>query len=185
MTASRAVLRRSRTDRVLFGVCGGLARYLDLDPVLVRLVAVALLLSGVGVVAYLVAWLVVPLEDDPQDVSAGVQEDDGEEDDGRPGHERPALPDALARRRASRLLGLGLVVAGGLLLLRGQPWFHSYALWPVVVVAAGVGLALAGGRHPVGSLSSRSGDDGAAGARSPRGNDREDREDRQEGSPRR
>lgn len=129
MTSARAVLRRSRTDRVLFGVCGGLARYLDVDPVLVRLVAVALLLSGVGIVAYLVAWLVVP------------EEAEGAE---------PAPGDVVVRRRASRFLGLGLLAVGGLLLLRGQPWFHAYAFWPVVLVAAGCGLALVEARGPAG-----------------------------------
>ena len=48
-------------DRMLGGVCGGLAEYLDIDPAVVRLLFVAsLLLPGPQVLAYLVAWLVIP-----------------------------------------------------------------------------------------------------------------------------
>jgi len=54
-------LTRSSTDRMLAGVCGGLADYTGIDPVVFRVVfAVAGLLGGAGIAAYLVAWLVIP-----------------------------------------------------------------------------------------------------------------------------
>ncbi len=54
-------LERSRHDRWLTGVCGGLGDYLGVDPVIVRLVAIALVfVGGVGVVAYVAAFLLVP-----------------------------------------------------------------------------------------------------------------------------
>jgi phage shock protein C len=47
------VLRRSRTDRFIGGVCGGLGRYLGVDPLLMRIAAIALALSrGAGALAY-------------------------------------------------------------------------------------------------------------------------------------
>jgi phage shock protein C len=56
-------LYRSRTDRMIGGVCGGLAAYLNVDPTLVRIVAVlTIFLSGGGLIAYLVAWIIVPEE---------------------------------------------------------------------------------------------------------------------------
>ena len=56
-------LFRSRTDRVLGGVCGGLGRYLGVDPIVLRIVFVVLLFfGGVSLVAYLVALLFVPNE---------------------------------------------------------------------------------------------------------------------------
>ncbi|HVL49838.1 MAG TPA: PspC domain-containing protein [Candidatus Thermoplasmatota archaeon] len=58
-------LYRSRTDRVIGGVCGGLAKYLDVDPTIVRLVTVLVILFTAlvpGVIAYLVALLVMPEE---------------------------------------------------------------------------------------------------------------------------
>jgi phage shock protein C len=53
---------RSRTDRILGGVAGGLANYLGVDPVLIRLAFVALLFAGIGVLLYIVAWIIIPEE---------------------------------------------------------------------------------------------------------------------------
>ena len=54
-------LMRSETDRMIAGVCGGLAAYLGVDPVLVRLAFVILLLaSGVGLGIYVILWIVMP-----------------------------------------------------------------------------------------------------------------------------
>jgi phage shock protein PspC (stress-responsive transcriptional regulator) len=56
-------LYRTRDDRVIGGVCGGIARYFNIDPVLVRVGAVALaVLGGAGVLAYLAAILLIPKE---------------------------------------------------------------------------------------------------------------------------
>jgi phage shock protein PspC (stress-responsive transcriptional regulator) len=56
-------LYRTRDDRVIAGVCGGIARYFNIDPVLVRVGAVALaLLGGAGLLAYLAAVLLIPKE---------------------------------------------------------------------------------------------------------------------------
>jgi phage shock protein PspC (stress-responsive transcriptional regulator) len=61
-------LRRSRDDRMLAGVAGGIARYLDADVTLVRVAIAALaLFTGVGAVLYLAAWLLIP--EDGQDES--------------------------------------------------------------------------------------------------------------------
>ena len=61
-------LRRSQADRKLAGICGGIARYLDTDPVFVRVAWVILsIVPGtilLGVLAYVVAWIIVP-EADP------------------------------------------------------------------------------------------------------------------------
>jgi phage shock protein PspC (stress-responsive transcriptional regulator) len=54
-------LERSRDDRWIAGVCGGLGEYLNIDPVIVRLIAVALIFAGgAGVIAYVAAVLLVP-----------------------------------------------------------------------------------------------------------------------------
>jgi phage shock protein PspC (stress-responsive transcriptional regulator) len=53
-------LYRSRTDRMLFGVCGGLADYFNVDPTLVRLVMVLFWMTGGGFLAYLIAAIVMP-----------------------------------------------------------------------------------------------------------------------------
>jgi phage shock protein C len=56
-------LYRSRTNRKLAGVCGGLAQYFNTDPTLIRVLFVVLaVLGGPGLLIYLVLWIVVPKE---------------------------------------------------------------------------------------------------------------------------
>lgn len=54
-------LYRSKQKRILAGVCGGIAEYFNLDPTIIRLAWVVLSLAyGVGVLTYIIAWLLVP-----------------------------------------------------------------------------------------------------------------------------
>ena len=62
MNTSRR-LYRSRADRKIAGVCGGIAAYFGIDPVIPRLIWVFLALgAGIGILAYLICWLVIPRE---------------------------------------------------------------------------------------------------------------------------
>ncbi|SDL65819.1 phage shock protein C (PspC) family protein [Corynebacterium mycetoides] len=60
----RKRLTRSMTDKWIAGVCGGVAQYFNIDPVLVRLLFVVLVLAGIlpGVLLYIVAWIIMPAE---------------------------------------------------------------------------------------------------------------------------
>ena len=54
-------LLRSRRDRKLAGVCGGIANYFNIDPVIVRLIWAALVLAaGTGLLLYVLAWFIIP-----------------------------------------------------------------------------------------------------------------------------
>ncbi|MEX2534882.1 MAG: PspC domain-containing protein [Trueperaceae bacterium] len=54
-------LTRSRTDKMIAGVCGGLSQYLGIDSTIVRLIfAVLLVFGGGGGILYLILWLVMP-----------------------------------------------------------------------------------------------------------------------------
>jgi phage shock protein PspC (stress-responsive transcriptional regulator) len=56
-------LRRSRTDKMVAGICGGLGKYFGLDSTILRLVFVLLMIfAGTGLLAYLIMWLVIPYE---------------------------------------------------------------------------------------------------------------------------
>ena len=56
-------LYRSRKEKVIAGVCGGLAEYFVVDPTLIRLIFVLfLLVGGSAFLVYLAMWLIVPLE---------------------------------------------------------------------------------------------------------------------------
>ena len=60
-------LYRSETDRMLGGVCGGIAEVYDIDPSLVRILTFLLVLGQVGLLGYLVAWLIIPSESEVKD----------------------------------------------------------------------------------------------------------------------
>jgi phage shock protein PspC (stress-responsive transcriptional regulator) len=54
-------LYRSRTNRMLGGVCGGIGEYLGLDPTLIRLLWVFFGLAyGAGILVYILAWIIIP-----------------------------------------------------------------------------------------------------------------------------
>ncbi|MBE6854442.1 MAG: PspC domain-containing protein [Ruminococcus sp.] len=55
-------LYKSASDRMICGVCGGIAEYVGCDPTLIRLAAVLLACTGSGLVAYIVAAIIVPDE---------------------------------------------------------------------------------------------------------------------------
>ena len=53
-------LYRSRRDRMICGVCGGVAEYFNIDPTLIRLGLVLLACSGSGLLAYFIAAIIIP-----------------------------------------------------------------------------------------------------------------------------
>jgi len=61
---------RSRTDRKIWGVCGGLAKYFDMDPTIVRVIFVASLLCGsLGLWVYIIMAIIVPQESEGDTVT--------------------------------------------------------------------------------------------------------------------
>ena len=63
MTQQIKRLYRSVNNRVIAGVCGGLGNYLNVDPVLLRVLwAVFFLAGGAGLLAYIIAWIIIPEE---------------------------------------------------------------------------------------------------------------------------
>ena len=61
MTMKKKLYRTDGKDKMLFGVCGGLAEYFDVDPTVVRVIwALCTLMAGFGILAYLVCALIIP-----------------------------------------------------------------------------------------------------------------------------
>jgi len=81
-------LYKSRKNKIIGGVCGGIAEYFNIDPTIVRIITVILgLIRGFGLIAYLIIFLIMPYSDDEDffeddDVknmkSANVNPDDGD-----------------------------------------------------------------------------------------------------------
>jgi phage shock protein C len=125
-------LYRSRTDSMIGGVCGGLARYLNFDSVLVRLFFILLVWSGMSVLAYIVLWIVMPLE--PQ--GAGTPEGTREPE---PFQLTPA-----ASGQTGLLVGGFLLVVGVIALIQNFfgwiTWLSFGTLWPLLLVALGIAI---------------------------------------------
>lgn len=61
-------LYRSKKDKMLGGVCGGLAEYFEISSTLVRLICLGLILiEGIGILLYIIAWIIIPEEPETSD----------------------------------------------------------------------------------------------------------------------
>jgi phage shock protein PspC (stress-responsive transcriptional regulator) len=89
-TPSYRQLQRSQTDRKISGVCGGIAEYLNVDPTLVRIAAVALtvITGGAFIIAYIIAMVVMPQSSQPGPVwhHAGTDRPGTSNQAGQPGN---------------------------------------------------------------------------------------------------
>jgi signal transduction histidine kinase len=112
---------RSTSDRVVAGVAGGLAAGLGLDAFVVRAAFVVLTLAGgTGIAIYMVAWFVLPKADTSRSMSQDMR---------------------LDREDTMQIASVGMVVLGGLLLLRATGiWFSDAIVWPVLLGAMGLAL---------------------------------------------
>src|SRR5262249_30631023 len=114
---SRPRLERPRDGRVLAGVAAGLARHLDIDVALVRILfVVATLFGGAGIVAYGAAWLLIPVEGQP----------------------RPRLSNLRPSRTAQITLGLALLALAAVSVLGATDAIGLDAAFGGLVVAWGV-----------------------------------------------
>lgn len=118
-------LYRSRTNKIIAGVAGGMAEYFDVDPTVSRLVWVIAALSGIGIPLYIIAWIIIP-------------EDTGTE---TTTYQKPeTVPRDLQERQKS--IGVWLVVLGILLLLvRLVPDLNRF-IWPLALILIGLWLIL-------------------------------------------
>jgi len=115
-------VHRSSTERVIAGVCGGLAEYFEVDPSLVRVAfVVATLWSGLGLLLYVILAIVLPVDPDAALVT-------------------------VPRPERSRNLAAVVLILLGALLLAGNvgwaPWLTWQFFWPTVLVVVGGALML-------------------------------------------
>ncbi len=131
-------LMRSRHEKLIGGVAGGISRYLAIDPFIPRLVFVVLTLSGgVGPITYFVLWVIMPKEP-----AFGTPPPPHTPTPIAPTHEVPGtgqLTPADKKDRASKL-GTVLVILGtSLIISKALPWIYPYII-PALLIGAGVVL---------------------------------------------
>jgi phage shock protein C len=141
-------LYRSRADSMLGGVCGGLAAYFGADVTLIRLLFVIFAIAtGVGILAYLILWLVVPAEGQTA-TDLGERIHNGAEeiaDRARTMTEDLRSPDGSRRSGATVVIAVVLIVIGVVVLLRNvgvswARWIRLGILWPILPIGLGVAL---------------------------------------------
>ena len=119
VSTTPARLYRSKTDKVIGGVCGGLAAYFKIDPAIVRLAFVLFALAGgASILLYIVLWIAVPLGDTTAVATSGASGD---------------------------IIAYGLIGLGAIALLAnfGVFRFINWSVgWPLLVIALGVALLL-------------------------------------------
>lgn len=133
-------LERSREDRVIAGVCGGVGEYFGVDAVLIRIAAVVLVFAGgAGILLYLIGWIAMP-----EAADTGAQGMAGTLLPGAPPEGTP--PPGLSPERTPGAVVLGLVfVALGAFFLADEIWsdFLSWKyVWPVALIAVGAVVIL-------------------------------------------
>lgn len=156
-------LYRSRTDRMIWGVCGGLAKYFAIDPVIVRLIFILLVFAGgLGIIAYIILAIVVPAEGTKAAEPREAVKENVEEmrqtavqlgsdlrttfaGEGKPEEE------AQIHRRRRTALGIILIVVGALFLIATFNifwWFQWSRFWPLILIAIGIFLIISFRRKP-------------------------------------
>jgi len=143
-------LYRSSTDRIISGVCGGLAEHFEIDPTLVRVIFIVLaLMSGVGVIIYLALALLVPSEGKEEKTPKETIKE-GAEEIGQKAKEVATEVGEGVKKVASRakapgtfLLGLVLVLIGIWFLLQNLGlqwpfWMDFHVIWPVLLILLGL-----------------------------------------------
>ncbi len=140
-------LVRSSTDRMVSGVCGGLAAYLGLEAIWVRLFFVLIsLANGVGLLVYVILWIIMPevgreeatpgqtIESNVQEVATKAQEF---------AHNVGQAVQSGPNRQAGILVGAALIVLGVVFLLDTfhiLAWFRFGQLWPLILILGGLAL---------------------------------------------
>ena len=145
---------RSRKDCVIAGICGGIAEYFDIDPTLVRIIAVlTIFLNGLGLIAYIIAWILIPQNPEPLAKEETSEKKGGlgkmKEKAEKVAHEigegiRGSLERTEDKRHSRWIGGLILICLGLLFLARNFfHWFDLGKLWPLILVI--IGLAVIAG----------------------------------------
>jgi len=141
-------LYRSNSDRMIGGVCGGLARYLNIDSTLVRLffVLVGLGGEGFGVLLYFILWLVMPAEDQVpggnvgDSIRASTQEMTGRAQELAQDVRRATMT---PHPQAHLIIGVALIIVGSFWLLDNLnfAWLHWLSfdiLGALLLIAGGI-----------------------------------------------
>ncbi len=120
---------RSKTNKIISGVCGGLGEYFNIDPAIIRLFWLVLAIStgGSGIITYIVCSLIIP-----------------EENDRVIYYDNDTTDNQATLKNSAIFIGVGLIIIGGFLLAKNifpqlsVPWYKIRKYWPILLIIGGI-----------------------------------------------
>ncbi len=133
-------LYRSKQDKMIAGVCGGIGEYFQVDPVWVRLIAVLLVIAnGIGILLYIAGWIIIPENPKQKDTKKTKVEDVADQVVKHAKDKKTHKVVKEKKGRNSFLLGLILVIIGASFLLNNfVSWFSFKYVWPILIILLGL-----------------------------------------------
>ncbi|MBE2201467.1 MAG: PspC domain-containing protein [Anaerolinea sp.] len=136
---SEGRLTRSDTDKIIAGVCGGLAAYLNIDAVLVRLAFVVLLFaSGIGFPIYVILWVIMPQVDTANQPNSEIIQKNIQEMGN-------TVAGSMNRVGRPGTVGAIFILLGIYFLLNQLGWLHwihGGIFWPLIIIGLGAYLLI-------------------------------------------
>ena len=132
-------LYRSKINRVIGGVCGGLGEYFEVDPIVFRIIFILLAVFGAsGVVVYVILWILIPEQNEKRSQDLGENIKTGAR------QMADELKDSSQTNHNARLIGGLIIIAIGTIFLLQEffPFWHVGfdKLWPLIIVAIGISI---------------------------------------------
>ncbi|MCF8233442.1 MAG: PspC domain-containing protein [Bacteroidales bacterium] len=142
-----SALYRDRTDTMIGGVAGGLGKYLNMDPTIIRIIFLILAFFGGGIILYLILWIAIPLE--PIDYFEKNQYQSNMENEStdharQTGEERQPASYNKPPSDGNLIAGVILIAIGAIFLINRFLDIDFGDLWPFILLAAGVVLVIRG-----------------------------------------
>lgn len=134
-------LRRSSSDKMIAGVCGGLGEYFDVDPLIFRLIfAVMIIFGGTGILAYIILWILIPEDNEQRDTK-----DLGENI--KKGADKMAkeIKDTNVHGNSRFVAGAIILTIGVIFLINNFFPFFGLGirkLWPLIIIVIGGSILL-------------------------------------------
>lgn len=152
-------LYKSKKNKTIAGVCGGIAEYFDIDPVVVRLIFILFLfIGGSAIIAYIIGAIIMP---NPPEEHVESTDNDTKAPSKKPStktvQKEPApVPSPASRSKPSLIIGIILVLVGAYFLMGNLPFLRQYYWWfrwhlrdffvPGIFIVIGIILLIQGTR---------------------------------------
>lgn len=143
-------LYRSKKDKIIAGVCGGLGEYFDIDSTIIRLIFIILFfINGIGLIAYLFLWIATPLEP----LKVGGEDVDFKERVEKTIEEAKEIMEETkkslkeGKKKPAFYLGIALIVLGILLFFSNIGIITGKILWPLLLIIVGFYILIAASKR--------------------------------------